>query len=308
MPKADEGAAAHSSARVNLPRMLRTLWAAFVALAVTIPSATATLVVAIFHSASPLIEPIIQFWARSIVKGAGIDLRVEGLDLIDKSQRYIFVANHYSYLDIPCVFAAIPQPIRFMAKVSLFKIPIFGWALDRSGFIPIDRKNRRTAVKSLDIAAQRIRKGNTIVVFPAEGRSRERQMRPFQRGGFLLAMKTELPIVPVAINGTYDVFPVGSWRVTPHRVTVTLTPPIPTAGLSVRDKDKLAVESRARIHRLLFGFDEPIETAAARPRRNGKQDPSERSADEGEILGEDGAEVEGEAAGIDAADDRDRKS
>ncbi|MEO6487697.1 MAG: lysophospholipid acyltransferase family protein [Thermoanaerobaculia bacterium] len=234
--------------------MLRTLWAAFVALAVTIPCATATLVIAIFSSASPKIEQVIQFWARSIVKAAGIDLRTENLDLIDKTQRYILVANHYSYLDIPCIFAAIPQPIRFMAKISLFKIPIFGWALARSGFVPIDRKNRRTAVKSLDIAAQRIRKGNTIVVFPEEGRSRQRQLRPFQRGGFLLAMKTELPIVPVAINGTFDVLRVGARRVTPGVVTVTLTPPIPTAGISVRDKGKLADEARTRIEKLLFGL------------------------------------------------------
>jgi len=270
--------------------MLRTLWAAFVAVAVTIPCASATLLVAIFSSASPKIERIIQFWARTIVKGAGIELNAENLHLIDKTQRYILVANHYSYLDIPCIFAAIPQPIRFMAKVSLFQIPIFGWALARSGFIPIDRKNRRTAVKSLETAAQRIKKGNTIVVFPEEGRSRERQMRPFQRGGFLLAMKTELPVVPVAINGTYDVFRVGARRVTPGRVTVTLTPPIPTAGLSVRDKGALAEEARSRIEKLLFGENAP---------------PSESGANEGKVLGKDGAHVEGEPLLRDPSDDRD---
>ena len=74
-----------------------------------------------------------------------------------------------------------------MAKKSLFSIPIFGWAIGRAGFIPIDRKNRRTAVKSFDLAVERIRKGNTIVIFPEEGRSRELAMRPFQRGAFLLA-------------------------------------------------------------------------------------------------------------------------
>ena len=133
----------------------------------------------------------IRAWARALVRAAGIDLQVENVERIDPDKRYILVANHYSYLDIPCIFAAIPQPIRFMAKVSLFKIPIFGWALGRAGFIPIDRKNRRTAVKSFDLAADRIRKGNTIVIFPEEGRTRERKMRPFQRGAFLLAIKSE---------------------------------------------------------------------------------------------------------------------
>src|SRR5207244_8286921 len=111
---------------------------------------------------------------------------------------------------IPCIFAAVPQPIRFMAKVSLFKIPIFGWAIGRAGFIPIDRKNRRTAVKSFDLAAERIRRGNTIVIFPEEGRSREIAMRPFQRGGFLLALRSELPILPIAIDGTSDASRAGA--------------------------------------------------------------------------------------------------
>lgn len=237
--------------------MLRTIWAAIVALLITIPCASATILVAIFKSNAALIDRIIRIWARTIVKGAGIDLRTEGTEKVDPKQRYILVANHYSYFDIPCIFDAIPQPIRFMAKVSLFKIPIFGWALARAGFIPIDRKNRRTAVKSFDLAGERIRRGNTIVIFPEEGRSRELPMRPFQRGAFLLALKSELPIVPVAIKGTYDVMRAGSKRIKSGPVTVTLTPPIPTAGLSVRDKDKLSQDSRARIEALLFGTPSP---------------------------------------------------
>jgi 1-acyl-sn-glycerol-3-phosphate acyltransferase len=254
--------------------MFRTVWVVIGSVLVTIPSATAVLLVALLRSNATLIDRIIRLWARSIVRIAGIDLRARNIDLIEPNQRYILVANHYSYFDIPCIFAAIPQPIRFMAKVSLFKIPIFGWALGRSGFIPIDRKNRRTAVKSFDLAALRIRKGNTIVVFPEEGRSRERQTRPFQRGGFLLALKSELPVVPIAVDGTFDVFKVGAKRVTPGPVTITVTPPIPTAGLSVRDKEKLATESRDRIRKILFG-DAPTAESARPP----AAPPPESSAD-----------------------------
>jgi 1-acyl-sn-glycerol-3-phosphate acyltransferase len=237
--------------------MLRLVWLAFVAFLVTIPCATATIVVAAVRSTSPLIEKIIQFWAKTIVRAAGVELRVENPQVIEPDRRYILVANHYSYLDIPCIFAAIPQPIRFMAKVSLFKIPIFGWSIGRAGFIPIDRKNRRTAVKSFDLAADRIRKGNTIVIFPEEGRSREKTMRPFQRGAFLLALKSEQPIVPVAIDGTYEVFPAVRWRVTPGVVTIKVGTPLPTAGLTLRDKDRLLTESRQQIQMLLFGAPEP---------------------------------------------------
>ena len=232
--------------------MLRTVWAALVAIVVTIPLATAVMIVALLKSNAPVIDVMIRAWAWCLVKAAGIELRVDGLERVDPKQRYVLIGNHYSYFDIPCVFAAISsQPIRFMAKVSLFKIPIFGWSIGRAGFIPIDRKNRRTAVKSFDLAVQRIRKGNTVVVFPEEGRSRERTMRPFQRGGFLLALRSELPILPIAIDGTYDVYRAGAKWITPGPVTVRVGTPIPTAGLTVRDKDRLLEESREQILRLL---------------------------------------------------------
>jgi 1-acyl-sn-glycerol-3-phosphate acyltransferase len=231
--------------------MFRTTWAVLVAIVITIPFSTTVLVIALLSSSSPWIDPIIRLWARLILWGAGIDLRTEGIDRIDRGKRYILIANHHSYFDIPCIFAAIPQPIRFMAKKSLFTIPIFGWALGRAGFIPIDRKNRRTAVKSFDLAVQRIRKGNTIVIFPEEGRSREVAMRPFQRGAFLLAIRSELPILPLAIDGTYEVLRVGANRITPGVVTIRVGTPIETAGMRVRAKDALGEQSRAQIEELL---------------------------------------------------------
>ena len=231
--------------------MLRSLWAALVAIVVSIPAASAVLIVALVKSNAAIIDSFIRLWGRLLIGAAGIDLRTEGVETIDPKQRYILVSNHHSYYDIPCILVAIPQPIRFMAKVSLFKIPIFGWGLGRAGFIPIDRKNRRTAVKSFDLAVQRIRKGNTVVVFPEEGRSHERAMRPFQRGGFLLALRSELPILPIAVDGTYDVYRAGAKRITPGPVTVRVGTPIPTAGLTVRDKDRLLEASRAQIEAML---------------------------------------------------------
>ena len=233
--------------------MLRTLWLAVVAVAVTIPLAGLTAIVAAIRSTTPMIEVLSRTWARALVAAAGIDLRVENVERLDPERRYILVANHYSYLDIPCLLAAIPQPIRFMAKASLFKIPIFGWSLSRAGFIPIDRKNRRTAVKSFDLAVDRIRKGNTIVIFPEEGRSRHREMKPFQRGAFLLAIRAQKTIVPIAIDSTFDVWPVGSfWNIRPGRVTLRVGTPIETAKLTVREKDRLLNEARDQIQGMLF--------------------------------------------------------
>jgi 1-acyl-sn-glycerol-3-phosphate acyltransferase len=231
--------------------MLRTIWAIIIAIVVTIPAATTVLLIAMLSSASPWIDPVIRLWARLVLWGAGIEIRGEGVETIDRAKRYILIANHHSYFDIPCIFAAIPQPIRFMAKKSLFSIPIFGWALRRAGFIPIDRKNRRTAVKSFDLAVERIRKGNTIVIFPEEGRSSEVAMRPFQRGAFLLAIRSELPILPLAIDGTYEVLRVGATRITPGIVTIRVGTAIETAGVSVRAKETLLQQSRGQIETLL---------------------------------------------------------
>ena len=240
--------------------MWRTLWLAVVSFVFTIPLAFVAMLIAMVQSTSPLIDRIIRFWARRLMAGAGIELKTENVERLDPAHRYILVCNHYSYLDIPCILAALPQqPIRFMAKISLFQIPIFGWALRRTGFIPIDRKNRRTAVKSFDLAATRIRKGNTIVIFPEEGRSKYREMKPFQRGAFLLAIKSKKTVVPMALDSTFDRWPVGAfWKITPGVVTLRIGTPIETENMTVRDKDRLLNEARAQIETMLFG-----ETAAA---------------------------------------------
>ena len=238
--------------------MLRSLWTALVAVFASATAGMAVLIVATFSTKSPLIDSLNRWWARSILWAAGIDLHREGMEKIDPQKRYVLVSNHYSYFDIPCILVAVPQPIRFMAKASLFKIPIFGWALGRAGFIPIDRKNRRTAVKSFDLAAERIRKGNTIVIFPEEGRSRYREMRPFQRGAFLLAIKAQMPMMPIAVDGTFDIFRVGAKRITPGKVTVKAGEMIDCAGTMLRDKERLATDSRAQIETMIgvFGVSE----------------------------------------------------
>jgi len=246
--------------------MLRTIWVLIVVVVVTLPLATATLLIAAIRSTSPWIDRITRTWGRLLVAAAGIELRTENMDVLQPGQRYVLIANHSSYFDVPCLFAAIPQPIRFMAKASLFRIPFFGWAIGRAGFIPVDRKNRRTAVKSFELAADRIRKGNTIVVFPEEGRSRERTMKPFQRGAFLLAMKSEQPIVPLAIQGTYDVYSANARWIRAGVVTVKAGTPIATAGLSLRDKDTLLTQSRAQIEAMLSGRPaDPAPSASAPP-------------------------------------------
>lgn len=229
-------------------RTLFTLSIAFVATLVVAPTVT---VISLFDSHSRLIDPLIRRWARLIVAAAGIRLVTEGIERLDPQERYVVVANHYSYLDIPCLFAALERPVRFMAKKSLFQVPVFGWGLKAAGFIPIDRNDRRTAIQSFDLAARRIRRGNSIVIFPEEGRTSTRELKPFQRGAFLLALRAGLPVVPVAIDGTFDVLPVGGRAIRPGVVTVRIADPITTKGRGPAAKEQLSTAARSAIRRML---------------------------------------------------------
>lgn len=233
--------------------MFRTLCLSLVTIAATLVVAPLVTLVSLFDSGSPRIDRLIRVWARIIVRAAGLRLSVSGADQIHADRRYILVANHSSYLDIPVMLAAIPQPIRFLAKASLFRIPVFGWGLRAAGFVPVDRKNRSKAAASFDLATSRIERGNSLVIFPEEGRSRVREMLPFQRGAFLLALKSGLPIVPVALVGTYDALPPGRLTLHAGEVEVKVAEPIEVEGMSVRAKDELIERTRARICDLLAG-------------------------------------------------------
>ncbi len=233
--------------------MARTLYVALLATLYTVVFGLTVLLLALTRPRSQWIDRAIRQWARLVVGAAGIDITTENAEVLDRHPRFIIIANHTSYFDIPCLQAVVRQPLRFLAKKSLFVIPIFGWALQASGFIPIDRKDRRTAVRSFDRAASQLRVGKSIVVFPEEGRSRTSEMRPFKRGAFLLALKAGIPIIPVAIRGTLEVLPAGRWSIRPGPVRLTFGEPVLTSGMSVRQKDELASTMRAMIETMLEG-------------------------------------------------------
>jgi 1-acyl-sn-glycerol-3-phosphate acyltransferase len=231
--------------------MLRTVWVTAVTLAVTLVVSPIVAFVSLFHSSAGTIDALTRFWSRAILWSGGVRIEIRNPERVRPEKRYVVIANHQSYFDIPCLLASVPQPLRFMAKKSLFSIPLFGWAIGAAGFIPIDRKNRSTAVKSFDLAAERIRKGNSIVVFPEEGRSRTRAMRPFKRGAFLLALRSDLTLLPIAIYGTFHVLPARRWSVKPAKVTLVVGEEIDTAQYSIREKDALIDSTRETIYSML---------------------------------------------------------
>jgi 1-acyl-sn-glycerol-3-phosphate acyltransferase len=178
-------------------------------------------------------------WSRQLLWLGGLPLTVRGLENIDRKQSYVVCVNHQSLLDIPVLFAALPIPIRFLAKKSLFYIPIFGWSLWAAGFIPVDRNGGKKARDSLKHAASKIRNGRSVTVFPEGTRSPDGEIHEFKAGAFILAIESGSPVLPVVIKGTYEAAPKTVVCVFPHPIEVIVGAPVPTQGVDIKDRNVL---------------------------------------------------------------------
>lgn len=167
-----------------------------------------------------------QAWAKAMLAATGARVAYGGLEHAARHRSCIFAVNHASNLDIWAVLPQLPRQTKFVAKESLFKWPFFGWAMKRCGFIPIDRTRRQSAIQSLRLAASRIQAGRSVIVFPEGTRSKDGTLQPFKKGPFHLALAAGVPVVPVAISGSWDVLRPGDWRVHPGPVSVDFLPPI----------------------------------------------------------------------------------
>ncbi|RKX61199.1 MAG: 1-acyl-sn-glycerol-3-phosphate acyltransferase [Thermodesulfobacteriota bacterium] len=190
----------------------------------------AVLVAGIVDDSGNWIHRLGRLWARIIIRTSGVKIEVQGHGHIPKGKPVIFACNHASQIDIPIVHEALPVQFRFVVKKELFKIPLFGFALDHAGYIPIDRSGGKAALRSVQEAAERLKKGTPIVIFPEGTRSPDGRLMPFKVGGILIAIKAGCPIVPVAISGSHKVLPKGSIMVRQGRIKVTFGLPVQTVG------------------------------------------------------------------------------
>ena len=137
------------------------------------------------------------------------------------------------------VLDVLPFTTRFVAKSSLFRMPALGWAMRAAGFIPIDRGNRSRAIRSLDLAVERIRAGRNVLLFPEGTRSRNGQLQPFKKGPFHLAIRAEVPLVPIVISGTHRILKPGAWRVRPGKATLRVLEPVDIKAFQPSDHNGL---------------------------------------------------------------------
>lgn len=197
--------------------------------------------------AQPII--LIAKWALWVgQKILRIRLDASGIERIDKRVPYVFMANHLSLIDGPLLFMLIPQFVRVLLKKEAFRIPIIGQAMRQVGFVSVDRKGLKGGKKSIDRATRMIKeKGISFLIFPEGTRSRDGKLQPFKRGGFFLAVNSQVPIFPVSINGSYALMPKGSFFAKKGKVGVIFHPPVSVQGFDRNNLSQLMGKVRSVI-------------------------------------------------------------
>lgn len=227
--------------------MLRNLFCVFVAVVWTACMFTMCLLaMLVTFRASASIWVVQKWWSPVLLWAGGATLEVSGAENIKKDQPYIFVSNHQSTIDIPTLFMGLPIDFRFVAKKQLQYVPLIGWYMTLARFVFIDRKNHREAIRSLQLAGERIRGGVSIVMFPEGTRSEDCLVLPFKKGPFALAMNAKVPVVPVSIEGSGVLMPKNSWNITPGPIRVRIGTPIDPAKFG-DDREGLIREVRNTI-------------------------------------------------------------
>lgn len=197
------------------------------------------------------VHRVAKLWATTYLKVCGITVDVQGTEHLG-SPPYIVMCNHQSALDIYSLLASLPIHFKWIAKRSLFMIPVFGWAMKRAGYISLDRENPREGLKAMEEAARRIREGMNIIIFPEGTRSRDGKLLPFKKGGFSLALKAGVPIVPVGIAGSSALQPKGSFLPKAKGlIYVRVGEPLNLTGLTKGHAPKVMEEVRGSIERLV---------------------------------------------------------
>jgi len=190
---------------------------------------------------------IARIWASCILKTSGVSVNVEGLDNIRPETPYVYMSNHLSHFDAVSLLTVLPLGVKFLAKKELGRIPFLGWAMYALGYIFVERGSKIESFKKIDKGASKVREGTSILVFAEGTRSQDGNLQPFKKGGFVMAIKAGVNIIPISIYGSRGVLPRGSLRVNPGMVKVVIGSPIPSSDYSLDMKITLMERVREAI-------------------------------------------------------------
>jgi 1-acyl-sn-glycerol-3-phosphate acyltransferase len=201
---------------------------------------------------------VARVWARTLLAISLSPVQLIGAEHVVAGGSAVYASNHLSYYDTPVLFAKLPFQFRIFAKQSLWKAPFIGWYLNRSGQVPIDAKSGRSAIAGLLRGVKTLQAGLPLVIFPEGGRAEHGTLTPFQSGAAFMALKAQVPLVPIALVGTYELLPIHTYHLTPRPIRIVIGDPIPTSGLTTRDADRLTEQLFAAITSLYFQHTDPL--------------------------------------------------
>lgn len=205
--------------------------------------------ISLFTSSGRPEYAIMRLWALICSRVLGVTASLHGAEKAVPGVSYVVTPNHQSNADILALVRMLPTPYRWVIKKELVKIPVFGWALARTGAVAIDRSNTAHAVERLRKSVDKLKGGWSLLIYPEGTRTLDGNVQRFKKGGFMLAVNTGIPILPVTVNGAFKMLPKSVWLPIPGHVTVTIGDPIPTAGLTQADVPDLMERTRQAILR-----------------------------------------------------------
>ena len=240
-----------TSAAPALPLALR--WLTYLLLLPLIALATAafgtvSLVCGLWDTTGRQQHLVARAWARVLLRIALAPVTVEHPERLAGLSAAVFASNHLSYYDTPVLFAKLPFQFRILAKAQLWKLPFIGWYLQRSGQVAIDQSSARAGVASLGRGVKTLEAGLPLVIFPEGGRAADGQLQPMVAGAAWMAIKAQVPLVPLTLIGTYELLPIHVYILNPRPLKLVVGEPISTVGLTTRDADRLTQQMRDVIH------------------------------------------------------------
>ena len=191
----------------------------------------------LLDSSNNLSHKVSALWGRWLCTFNGIEVNIQGLEHVRRDQAQIFVANHQGFFDIFALNAYLPVQLRWVAKSSLFKIPFVGWSMSASGYIPVERENRKKSYQAFLATIEQLKGGNSIVIFPEGTRSVDGTIGPFKKGGHLLSVRSGASLVPVTLLGTGSIIKKGSGIITPGQIQIIISPPLSSEAVK-EDKEE----------------------------------------------------------------------
>jgi 1-acyl-sn-glycerol-3-phosphate acyltransferase len=229
---------------------------------VTVFYGSVALLASLFDKSGRAQHRIAQTWARACVWISGCRVTVRGAERLQRYPVAVYASNHTSYMDTPVVFSSLPFQFRILAKKELWPIAFIGWYLNRSGQIPIDTVNTHATLSSLGAGVKTLRAGTPLFVFPEGGRTPTGGLQPFLAGAAYLAIRAQVPLVPIALEGVYDLLPIHTHHFYPGELTLSVGEPMETRGMTVRQTEELTERLKAAIAQMLEPATAPSETPA----------------------------------------------